>query len=75
MVFFLFQIKVSSNRYVDRAALVKIENNATHITGRIELLVDLFYGKKAHLHSVKPKSKLPINDEDISSMESMYFYP
>ena len=66
-----FQIKVGLTRYVDRSALVSLEETVVHFTGRVESLVDLFYGKEAPYYSVKAKSKNHISVEEIESMTSM----
>lgn len=66
-----FQIKVGLTRYVDRNALIALEKAVVHFTGRVECLVDLFYGKKASQYSVKAKSKKHVSVEEIESMTSM----
>lgn len=73
---FIFQIKVGLKpRYVTRTALYGIEKEENYISGRIDAMVLLFYGKKAAQYSVKPKSKYHITDEELSSIESMLLSP
>lgn len=73
---FFFQIKVGLKpRYVMRSALQDIETEEAYKSGRTDALVLLFYGKKASLHSVKPKSKYHITSEELASIESMFRCP
>jgi hypothetical protein len=71
MVSLPFQIKVGANRLVNRTSLLTIEEASAHFCGRVELLVELFYGAKASRYSVKPKSNHHISMEEIESMKGM----